>query len=627
MLQLFSKSITRKLMLVVMATTFTGLLLSALAMLGYDVRTYQSTWLDDLRTQADLIASSSAPALAFNDPRTATENLALLKSRPAIAAAAIYGPGGKLFASYSRDNEPIAVPAAAQPEGYHIDGEQIVVFQPMVANRELVLTVYLRARYELLDRLRNYTLILGSVMIGSLALAFMISLWLQAAFTRPILAVTKVAREVMQRRDFSLRVRKTTNDEIGVLVDAFNDMLNEVGQRAAALEESNRILEHETAERRSAEQALRVADRRKDEFLATLAHELRNPLAPLMNGLEILRMAGANPTLAERSREVMERQLRQMVRLVDDLLDVSRITTGKLMVRRSPVQLQQVIRSAVELADPFIKSRGHTLEVTLPEAPVWLEADATRLSQVFSNLLNNAAKYTNSGGAIRLDATVVGNSVAVRVIDNGIGLSPAMLSRVFDMFTQVDYSLERSNAGLGVGLTLARRLVELHDGKLEAYSDGPDHGSTFTATLPLAASGPPQDSHQAEPEVVPDRRFRILLADDNVDFSSSLATLLRSLGHELLVAEDGLRALEAAPSFQPDFAFLDIGLPGLNGYALARALRANPATRATVMVAVTGWGQERDRQLAQDAGFDHHLVKPVEPAKIREVLARRWRAD
>ena len=627
MLQLFSKSITRKLMLVVMATTFTGLLLSALAMLGYDVRTYQSTWLDDLRTQADLIASSSAPALAFNDPRTATENLALLKSRPAIAAAAIYGPGGKLFASYSRDNEPIAVPAAAQPEGYHIDGEQIVVFQPMVANRELVLTVYLRARYELLDRLRNYTLILGSVMIGSLALAFMISLWLQAAFTRPILAVTKVAREVMQRRDFSLRVRKTTNDEIGVLVDAFNDMLNEVGQRAAALEESNRILEHETAERRSAEQALRVADRRKDEFLATLAHELRNPLAPLMNGLEILRMAGANPTLAERSREVMERQLRQMVRLVDDLLDVSRITTGKLMVRRSPVQLQQVIRSAVELADPFIKSRGHTLEVTLPEAPVWLEADATRLSQVFSNLLNNAAKYTNSGGAIRLDATVVGNSVAVRVIDNGIGLSPAMLSRVFDMFTQVDYSLERSNAGLGVGLTLARRLVELHDGKLEAYSDGPDHGSTFTATLPLAASGPPQDSHQAEPEVVPDRRFRILLADDNVDFSSSLATLLRSLGHELLVAEDGLRALEAAPSFQPDFAFLDIGLPGLNGYALARALRANPATSATVMVAVTGWGQERDRQLAQDAGFDHHLVKPVEPVKIREVLARRWRAD
>ncbi len=625
MLQLLSKSITRKLMVVVMATTFAGLLLSALAMLAYDVRTYQSAWRDDLRTQADLIASSSAPALAFNDPRTATENLALLKSRPAIVAAAIYGPGGKLFASYSRDNEATAVPAAAQPDGYLIDGEQIVVFQRMVANGELVLTVYLRARYELLDRLRNYALILGSVMVGSLALAFMISLWLQAAFTRPILDVTKVARQVMQRRDFSLRVKKTTNDEIGVLVDAFNDMLDEVGQRAAALEESNRILEHETAERRSAEQALRLADRRKDEFLATLAHELRNPLAPLMNGLEILRMAGANPTLAERSREVMERQLRQMVRLVDDLLDVSRITTGKLMVRRSPVQLQQVIRSAVELADPFIKSRGHTLEVVLPEAPVWLEADATRLAQVFSNLLNNAAKYTNSGGAIRLDAEVVGNNVAVRVIDNGIGLSPAMLSRVFDMFTQVDYSLERSNAGLGVGLTLARRLVELHDGKLEALSDGPDQGSTFVATLPLAVAGAPLDSSTAEPDVVPERRFRILLADDNVDFSSSLATMLRSLGHELLVAEDGLRALEAAPSFQPDFAFLDIGLPGLNGYALARALRANPATSATVMVAVTGWGQERDRQLAQDAGFDHHLVKPVEPAKIREVLARRWR--
>jgi len=316
-----------------------------------------------------------------------------------------------------------------------------------------------------------------------------------------------------------------------------------------------------------------------------------------------------------------------MVRLVDDLLDVSRITTGKLMVRRSPVELQQVVRSAVELAEPFIKSRGHTLEVDLPAEPIWLEADGTRLSQVFSNLLNNAAKYTNAGGAIRLDARVIGNRVAVRVIDIGIGLSQAMLGRVFDMFTQVDYSLERSNAGLGVGLTLARRLVELHDGQLEAFSDGPDKGSTFVATLPLApASTVPPDQGRAEPQAAPGRHFRILLADDNVDFSNSLATLLRREGHELLVADNGLRALEAAPSFQPDFAFLDIGLPGLNGYALARALRANPATSDTVLVAVTGWGQERDRQLAQEAGFDHHLVKPVEPAKIREVLAREWRS-
>lgn len=626
MLQFFSRSISRKLMLVVLSTTFTGLLLSALAMLAYDIRTYQTAWLDDLRTQADLIASSSAPALTFNDPRAATENLALLKSRPAIVEAAIYGPNGKLFASYARAGESSTVPATAQPAGHRIDGQHIVVYQQMVANRELVLTVYLRARYELMDRLRNYVLILGTVMAGSLALAGLISLWLQAAFTRPILAVTEVAREVMQRRDFSLRVRKTTNDEIGVLVDAFNDMLNEVGQRAAALEDSNRILEHETAERRGAEQALRVADRRKDEFLATLAHELRNPLAPLMNGLEILRMAGANTAMAERSREVMERQLRQMVRLVDDLLDVSRITTGKLMVRRAPVQLRQVVHSAVELAEPFIKSRNHRLEVDLPAEPVWLDADATRLSQVFSNLLNNAAKYTNAGGAIRLDAKVTGSSVAVRVIDNGIGLTPAMLARVFDMFTQVDYSLERSNAGLGVGLTLARRLVELHDGKLEACSEGPDKGSAFTATLPLAAAAAPQPGARAAPQTVPESRFRILLADDNVDFSGSLATLLRGMGHELLVAEDGLRALEAAPSFRPDFAFLDIGLPGLNGYALARALRSNPATSDTVLVAVTGWGQERDRQLAQEAGFDHHMVKPVEPAKIREVLAREWRA-
>jgi CheY-like chemotaxis protein len=315
-----------------------------------------------------------------------------------------------------------------------------------------------------------------------------------------------------------------------------------------------------------------------------------------------------------------------MVRLVDDLLDVSRITTGKLMVRRDPVELQQVIRSAVELAEPFIKSLGHTLQVRMPDEAVWLEADATRLAQVFSNLLNNAAKYTNSGGLIRLEADVSGNRVAVRVNDNGIGLSPEMLSRIFDMFTQADYSLERSNAGLGVGLTLARRLVELHDGVLEAYSDGLDQGSVFVATLPLATRRLPQDQGPAAQEAAAGGRFRILLADDIVDFSNCLATLLSYLGHELLVTEDGLDALESAPSFQPDFAFLDIGLPGMNGYARARALRPNAATSPAVLVAVTGWGQERDRQLAREAGFDHHMVKPVEPALIRQVLAKRWRA-
>jgi signal transduction histidine kinase/ActR/RegA family two-component response regulator len=617
-------SISRKLMLVVLATTFTGLLLSTLAILGYDIRNYQGAWVDDLRTQAELIARNSAPAVSFNDPKAAHENLAMLRTRPAIESAAIYGPDGALFSSYVRDGSRVEPPPVALPAGVHIAGEHIVVSQPLLENRELVLSVYLRARYELWDRLRSYALILSAVMLGSLMLAGLISIWLQAGFIRPILEVASVAREVMQRRDFSLRVKKTTSDEIGVLVDAFNDMLNEVGQRAAALEESNRNLQREMAERRSAEQALLQADRRKDEFLATLAHELRNPLAPLMNGLEILRMDNTGSPTTQKIREVMERQLRQMVRLVDDLLDVSRITTGKLVVRKARVELQAVVKNAVELTESFIEKRGHTLEVSLPEQPVWLDADATRLAQVFSNLLNNAAKYTNAGGHIRLIAGLADGEARIEVIDNGIGIAPAMLPRVFDMFTQVDYSLERANAGLGVGLSLAKRLVELHDGRLEAHSDGTDRGSRFTVTLPLAPGGSRrQDAPAAASEDL--TQHRILLADDNVDFATSMENLLSGLGQQVCVTHDGEEAFSAAKKFLPDFAFLDIGLPRLNGYGLARRLRSNPATRDCVLIAVTGWGQNRDREMASAAGFDHHLVKPVEPGQLRELLSKSWR--
>jgi signal transduction histidine kinase/ActR/RegA family two-component response regulator len=620
-------SISRKLMLVVLATTFTGLLLSTLGILAYDIRSYQGAWVDDLRTQAELIARNSAPAVSFNDPKAARENLAMLRLRPTILAGAIYGPDGALFASYSRDGERFEVPPQALSQGVRIEGEHIVLSYALSADHELALTVYLRARYELWERLRNYALILGAVMLGSLLLAGLISLWLQADFIRPILAVTSVAREVMQRRDFKLRVKKTTSDEIGVLVDAFNDMLNEVGQRAAALEASNRKLEREMAERRSAEQALRLADKRKDEFLATLAHELRNPLAPLMNGLEIMRLDKSGNAATHKAREVMERQLRQMVRLVDDLLDVSRITTGKLVVRKSRVALQAVLQNAVELSASFIEMRGHTLEVALPEAPVWLDADATRLSQVFSNLLNNAAKYTNAGGRIRVAASVAGGNARVEVTDNGIGIAPTMLPLVFDMFIQADYSLERSNAGLGVGLSLARRLVELHDGRLEAHSDGADCGSTFTVTLPLAHGGaaPVSASKPGEATSLGLAPRRILLADDNVDFVHSLESLLSGLGQEVCVTHDGEQAYAAAKDFLPEFAFLDIGLPKLNGYGLARRLRAHAATRDCVLIAVTGWGQERDRELARDAGFDHHMVKPVEPAQLHALLAREWR--
>jgi signal transduction histidine kinase len=621
-----ARSIRTKLMLVVLVTTFAALLICASAMVIVDVQTYQKSWVDDLVTQAEIIARASGPAIAFNDPAAAQENLALLKVRPKILAAAIYTPDGAQFAAYSRNGlEKLRFPKPAGSGGYSIEGDQLVVYHPIVEKNETVGTVYLRARYELLDRVKNYVAILAAVMTVSLIIAVLIAARLQAAITEPILAVTNVAREVMQHRDFSLRVHRTTKDEIGVLVDAFNGMLNEVGRRADALEQSNRTLAHETNVRRNAEEALRAADRRKDEFLATLAHELRNPLAPLSTGLAILGMAGSDAGASQRAREIMERQLRQMVRLVDDLLDVSRITTGKLTIKKGPVELRNVVQDAVETVRPFIDLQGHALTIELPATPAVLDADATRVAQVLSNLLNNAAKYTPKGGRISLRATLEDGQLVIRVADTGIGISEPMLLRVFEMFTQADYSLERSHAGLGVGLTLARRLVELHGGTIEAHSGGLNCGSEFIVRLP-AASGVARTAAD-DGSIGTDRTFalqRILLADDNVDFATSMATLMRAMGHEVMVTHDGKEALAAAGRFVPDFAFLDIGLPKLNGYDLARHLRELPATRHSILIAVTGWGQEKDRQLARQAGFDHHMVKPVKLEQIEAILERAW---
>ncbi|MEO8386572.1 MAG: ATP-binding protein, partial [Betaproteobacteria bacterium] len=374
-------------------------------------------------------------------------------------------------------------------------------------------------------------------------------------------------------------------------------------------------------EKAEAVAALREADRHKDEFLATLAHELRNPLAPLRNGLEILRMPGADAAVSARAREMMERQLKHMVRLVDDLLDVSRITTGKLAVKKERVELQAVIHIAVETARPFIEARRHALEIDVPATPIWLDADATRLAQVVSNLLNNAARYTEPGGLIEINVSLKDAGVEVSVSDNGIGIPPGLLPTIFDMFTQADQSLERRQAGLGVGLTLARKLIELHGGAIEARSAGLGHGSKFVVSLPVAASQaqsvlPVKD---LSVQATATQNQRILLADDNVDFVNSMATLLSAKGHEVRVAHDGVQALKLARDFNPDYAFLDIGMPMMNGYELARRLSKLVGGK-TVLTAVSGWGQHGDRLRAVEAGFKHHLVKPVEFEQLEAII-------
>ena len=375
--------------------------------------------------------------------------------------------------------------------------------------------------------------------------------------------------------------------------------------------------------------ALKESDRRKDEFLAILAHELRNPLAPIRNAVHILRAkAPALPELLW-ATDVIDRQVHQMSRLVDDLLDVSRIAGGKIQLRKERIELATVVNSAIEASRPLIDKRGHELAVMMPAEPIPLHADLTRLSQVLLNLLNNAAKYTDPGGRIGLTVAREGAEVAIRVTDTGIGIPSEMLPRIFGMFTQVDRSLERAEGGLGIGLTLVQRLVELHRGTVEARSGGPGKGSEFIVRLPIAthfAVGKDQGPARAVAEPAAHATCRILIVDDNRDAADTLGMLLRNLGNEVRTAHDGLEALGAAEDFQPDVVLLDIGMPKMNGYDAARQIRGRRG-KSVILIAVTGWGQEEDRRRSADAGFDHHLTKPVNLGALQKLLDGACRAD
>jgi PAS domain S-box-containing protein len=365
---------------------------------------------------------------------------------------------------------------------------------------------------------------------------------------------------------------------------------------------------------------LSEVDRRKNEFLATLAHELRNPLAPLSNTLEILKRAGGNSETVRQAVETMKRQLEQMVRLVDDLLDLSRITHDRLDLRSGQIELAGVIQQAVQICGPLAESAGHEVQVIVPSKPIYLHADSARLTQVFSNLLNNSCKYTNPGGKITVTAERLGNDAVVTVRDNGIGIPPDKLHSIFDMFTQIDQSVERSQGGLGIGLTLVKRLVRMHGGAIEARSAGKGLGSEFVVRLPIMIDG--QEAavpvQTVAEEHMPTRR--ILVVDDNQDSATSLAMLLQITGHETYMAHDGATAFEAAEKHRPDVILLDIGLPTLNGYEVCRRLRNQPSGKRTVIIALTGWGQEEDRRKSREAGFDGHLVKPVDYAALMTLL-------
>lgn len=408
-------------------------------------------------------------------------------------------------------------------------------------------------------------------------------------------------------------------------------LVQQVAERATAQEQLrllNETLERRVQERTHALQLrdaqLREADRRKDEFLATLAHELRNPLAPVAYALRLLRLKGASQPHVERSADLIDRQVKAMSRLIDDLMDVSRINQGKIQLHSSRVELAGILQDAIDAARPMIDEQRHTLVLQLPPPSLTLDGDPTRLAQVFMNLLLNAAKYMDAGGRIELTVDTSADQARVTLTDQGIGIAPGRLEKVFEMFSQEEAALSRSRGGLGIGLALTRRLIELHGGTIAALSEGVGHGSSFVVRLPLA--GPAAPAGMALPEgsgqaARPVRPLRILVADDNQDAADALAELLGALGHSVHRVYDGEAAVEAARLVDPELVLLDIGMPRLNGYEACEAIRALGTRSLAQMWAITGWGQAQDMRRAREAGFDHHLVKPVSPDTLIGMLA------
>ena len=400
------------------------------------------------------------------------------------------------------------------------------------------------------------------------------------------------------------------------------DVLRSKAQVFFELQRQRQQIEEQRDQLRQQAEALTQADRRKDEFLATLAHELRNPLAPLRNGLDILRRNPNGEKTAE-VRDMMDRQLNQLVRLIDDLMDVSRVSQGKIELRKEKVKVADVVLSAAEASRPLIDRAEQTFELDIPAADLWIDADPARVSQVIANLLTNAAKYTPSGGTIKLSVTADRGKAVISVRDNGIGIPAEMQSDVFRLFAQVGDHRERSQGGLGIGLALVKQLVELHGGLVSASSEGTDRGSVFTVQIPLTAA--PEEITPAEQSAKPaentSRRLKVLVIDDNPIIADTMGMLLEEIGHEFEAVHDGREALEAARNYRPDAILLDIGLPGMDGYEVCRVLRQDHLFEDTTIIAQTGWGQDKDKQLAKEAGFDFHLTKPVPLADLQRILS------
>jgi signal transduction histidine kinase len=519
-----------------------------------------------------------------------------------------------------RDEFAVVLLDVSMPEMDGFEAAELIHAHPRFEKTPIIFVTGIHVSE--LDRLRGYKA--GAVDYVAIPVvpeilrskvAVLVELYCKRRELRELNRILANANKQLSQANLTLQAEKTRELEA----------LNATMQRAnAELERANRSLQNEVAERARAEQALQEADRNKDEFLAMLAHELRNPLAPILNALQLMRMHPSEQQ-SQWAQEVIQRQLASLTRLVDDLLDVSRITRGKITLTREPVEVATLISRAVETIQPLMEERDHILNLQVSPEALRVNGDPTRLTQALANVLGNAAKYTDRGGHVELHCARHGADVEIRVRDNGIGIPAELLPRVFDLFTQLDRTSGYSSSGLGIGLALVRRMVEMHGGTITAHSAGAGSGSEFVMRLPLLTDA---GAHPEGPAELPRSRGapavsrRILLADDNADALESLATVLRLRGHEVYSAPNGAIALETAVRHMPEVALLDIGMPLLNGYEVARRIRAQEWGKAVTLVALTGWGQESDRRRSQEAGFDTHLVKPLDLDRLTALLAQ-----
>jgi signal transduction histidine kinase/ActR/RegA family two-component response regulator len=633
--------IRHKLLLTTFTSTAVALVLALAGFLAWDVVQYRLEIAEDIEAQSRIVAENSAAPLTFRDNQAAGETLAVLRLRPRIEVACLYAANGQVFATYRRDRT-ISCPAA--PPVFSAFGWELVqVVSPVQMGQDRLGTLYIqRELTDLYYRIRVGAITAGGLVLLALLTGFVIAYRMQRSISRPMLQLANTAREISSTRDYALRAVPTTGDEVGVVIRAFNEMLDRLSERDAELSRTNAELEVEVEERRRVEEertaALareRDANRLKDEFLATLSHELRTPLNAVLGWTRVLRSANVEPATGKRALESIERNARVQARLIEDLLEVSRIVTGKLRLQVRPVDLAAIVDAAIEVVQPAAMAKKIGLDVAISARPAMTSGDPDRLQQVVWNVMSNAVKFTPAGGEVKV-RLVQAQGYRLTVRDSGPGIEPRFLPHVFEAFRQADGTASREHGGLGLGLAIAKQLVELHGGTINAYSSGRGTGATFEVYLPSMVATESADAirEAVAAHVLPAptdesllRNLHVLVVDDEEDARLLLEATLSQYGADVTIAANAAEAMQAIERAVPDVLLSDVGMPHEDGYALIRRVRARPpAAGGTIpAVAITAYASANDRLTALSAGYQAHVAKPFEPREIATLVAQLGR--